>query len=118
MRQGYWVSAGLWGSLASATRQAGILLALAFVIEYLRQRGWQPEAHPASTRSRCCSSRSGRRPTRWYCWRAFGDPLKFVHIQALWGRIPTVPWEGTAAGHRAHPVGLGGRARSSSRWWS
>jgi hypothetical protein len=100
MRQGYWVSAGLWGSLASATRQAGILLALAFVIEYLRQRGWHPKRIRLDALAVLIVP-LGMAAYAWYCWRAFGDWLKFVHIQALWGRIPTVPWEGTerAIGH-------------------
>ena len=25
---------------------------------------------------------------------AFGDPLKFVHVQAFWGREPSLPWDG------------------------
>jgi hypothetical protein len=94
MRQGYWVSAGLWGSLASATRQAGILLALAFVFEYLRQRGW----HPKRIRPDMLGVLFvplGTAAFAWYSWRAFGDPLKFVHIQAVWGRQPTWPWMGT-----------------------
>jgi Gpi18-like mannosyltransferase len=100
MRQGYWVSAGLWGSLASGTRQAGILLALAFVIEYLRQRGWHPKRIRLDALAVLIVP-LGMAAYAWYCWRAFGDWLKFVHIQALWGRIPTVPWEGTerAIGH-------------------
>jgi len=100
MRQGYWASAGLWGGLASATRQAGILLALAFAIEYMRRRGW----HPKRIRFDALAVLfvpMGTAAYAWYCWRTYDDPLKFVHIQALWGRIPTVPWEGTqrAIGH-------------------
>jgi hypothetical protein len=100
MRQGYWVSAGLWGSLASVTRQAGILLALAFAVEYMRQRGWHPKRIRADALAVLLVP-LGTAAYAWYCWRAFDDPLKFVHIQELWGRIPTVPWEGTqrAIGH-------------------
>ena len=42
MRRGQWWSAGIWAGLASGTRQAGVLLAIAFVVEYLRQREWKP----------------------------------------------------------------------------
>ncbi len=29
-----------------------------------------------------------------YCWRAVGDPWKFVHIQAVWSRELSWPWDG------------------------
>jgi len=44
MRRQYWWAAGLCGALAIATRQAGILLALAFVVEYLRRCDRRPRA--------------------------------------------------------------------------
>jgi Gpi18-like mannosyltransferase len=88
------VGAGILGGFASATRQAGIFLALAFAIEYLRQRDWQPQ------RVRVDALAVGLVPTgiiayALYCWQAFGDPLKFVHVQSAWGRKPTLPWVGT-----------------------
>jgi len=94
MRRGYWWTAGWLGLLASATRQAGLLLALAFAVEYLRQRGWK------LNRVRWNALAVGLVPLgvvayAVFLWRAFGDPLKFVHVQALWGREASWPWEGT-----------------------
>jgi Gpi18-like mannosyltransferase len=95
MRRGSWWSAGLWGALASATRQAGVLLALAFALEYLRQRNWRPLAIRADALAVLLVP-TGVAAFAYYSWRAFGDPLKFVHVQAAWGRKPSLPWEGTA----------------------
>jgi hypothetical protein len=94
MRNTMWWTAGFLGALASATRQAGILLVFAFAIEYLRQRHWR------LSRIRVDVLAIGLIPTgtlayALYCWRAFGDPLKFVHVQSAWGRQPTWPWLGS-----------------------
>ena len=94
MRRSMWLAAGVMGAFASATRQAGVLLALAFAYEYLRQRDWNWR------RIRADAAWIGLVPVgvlcyALYCWRAFGDPLKFVHVQAAWGREPTLPWLGT-----------------------
>jgi hypothetical protein len=94
MRRGHWWMAGLWAGLASGTRQAGVLLAFAFVIEYLRQRDWRP------SRIRWNAAAIALVPTgligyALYNWYAFGDPLKFVHVRAFWGQKATWPWMGT-----------------------
>jgi hypothetical protein len=94
MRRGYWLSAGLWGSLASGTRQAGMLLAIAFVVEYLRQRGWRPRRIRLDALAVLLVP-MGTVAFAGYSWSAFGDPLKFVHVQSAWGRQPTWPWIGT-----------------------
>jgi hypothetical protein len=88
-----WWWAGLLGGLASATRLAGVLLVLAFAVEYLRVRGWR------------------WRSVRWdaaavlvvpvgvvafaaYCWIALDDPLAFSRAQDHWGRRLAAPWVG------------------------
>jgi hypothetical protein len=93
MRRRHWWWAGALAGVSSAARQAGLLLAAAFVIEYFRQRDWQV------------------RWTRWdvlavllvptgliafaiYSGMYLGDPLKFVHVQAFWGRELSAPWQG------------------------
>jgi Gpi18-like mannosyltransferase len=93
MRRGHWWLAGMWAGLASGARQAGVLLAVAFVIEYLRQRDWDP------LKTRWNAAAIGLVPTgliafMLYSWHLFGDPLKFVHIQSYWGRSTTWPWTG------------------------
>jgi Gpi18-like mannosyltransferase len=94
LRRSQWLLAGVMGGLASATRQAGILLVLAFAVEYLRQRNWKwREIRPDVLAIALVPV--GTASYALYCWRAFGDPLKFVHVQAFWGREPTAPWMGT-----------------------
>ena len=94
MRRGQWWYAGALAGLASATRQAGVLLAFAFAVEYLRQRDWRIE------RVRWDASAIALVPTGLiafmiYSGIAFGDPLKFMHVQVLWGREASLPWTGT-----------------------
>ena len=108
MRRSQWLAAGLLGALASATRQAGVLLMIAFAVEYLRQRQWKWSA------LRLDALAAGLIPLgvgafALYCWAAFGDPLKFVHVQAAWGREPTLPWVGTgrALGRAIEAAGRG-----------
>jgi Gpi18-like mannosyltransferase len=94
MRRSMWLLAGVMGAFASATRQAGVLLALAFAVEYLRQRDWNWRAVRADVLAIALVP-VGVASYVLYCWQAFGDPLKFVHVQAAWGRAATWPWLGT-----------------------
>jgi Gpi18-like mannosyltransferase len=94
MRRSMWLLAGVMGAFASATRQAGVLLALAFAVEYLRQRDWNWRAVRADVLAIALVP-VGVASYALYCWQAFGDPLKFVHVQAAWGRAATWPWLGT-----------------------
>jgi Gpi18-like mannosyltransferase len=114
MRRGHWWSAGIWAGLASGTRQAGVLLAIAFVIEYLRQRDWK------LSRIRWDAAAVAIMPAGLVCymaysWHFFGDPLKFVHIRSFWGQVASLPWSGTirtiriidetaASGNLFHPL--------------
>jgi hypothetical protein len=94
MRRSMWLAAGAMGALASATRQAGVLLALAFAVEYLRQRNWDWRAIRGDVLAIALVP-VGVISFALYSWHAFGDPLKFVHVQAFWGRAATWPWLGT-----------------------
>ena len=94
MRRGHWWMAGMWAGLASGTRQAGVLLAVGFVIEYMRQRDWK------LSRIRWDAAAIAIVPTGLigymiFCWSFHGDPLKFMHIQSFWGRSLSLPWTGT-----------------------
>jgi Gpi18-like mannosyltransferase len=93
MRKGHWWLAGMWAGLASGTRQAGVLLAVAFVVEYLRQRNWDP-LKARWDAAAIALVPAGLVAYMLYSWHLFGDPLKFVHIQAYWGRSSTWPWTG------------------------
>jgi hypothetical protein len=93
MRRGNWWIAGALAGFASATRQAGVLLALAFMIEYLRQRGWRPSAMRSDAFGILLVP-SGLLAFMVYSAREFNDPLRFVHVQAFWGRELNTPWHG------------------------
>lgn len=93
MRRGQWWVAGALGAFASATRQAGLLLGLAFVVEYMRQRRWRISGVRGDVLGVALIP-FGTGAYALYCWHAFGDPLRFAHLQVLWGREPSWPWEG------------------------
>ncbi len=94
MRRGHWWYAGPLAGLASATRQAGVLLALAFVVEYLRQREWRIERIRWNALAILLVP-SGLIAFMVYCGIALGDPLKFLHVQIYWGREASLPWIGS-----------------------
>jgi Gpi18-like mannosyltransferase len=93
MRRGHWWWAGLLAGVSSAARQAGLLLALAFVIEYLRQRNWQLRWVRSDVLAVLLVP-TGLIAFAIYSGMYLGDPLKFVHVQAFWGRELSVPWKG------------------------
>jgi Gpi18-like mannosyltransferase len=93
MRKGHWWAAGAFAGCASATRQAGVLLGLAFVIEYLRQRDWKVNRVRWDGLAVLLVP-SGLIAFMVYCGLALGDPLKFMHVQEYWGRQLSLPWEG------------------------
>jgi Mannosyltransferase (PIG-V) len=93
MRRQHWWLAGMWAGFASGTRQAGILLAVAFVFEYLRRREFRLSKLTANAAAILLVP-VGLLGYVVYSAFKFDDPLKFVHIQAFWGRTSTVPWDG------------------------
>jgi Gpi18-like mannosyltransferase len=94
MRRGHWWFAGCLGALASGTRLAGLLLGLAFVFEYGRQRGSLRRVRPDALAIALVPV--GTVLYAVFCARAFGDPLRFLSIQETWGRQLSWPWEGMA----------------------
>lgn len=92
MRRGHWWWAGAFAGFASATRLAGLLLAVAFAYEYLRQRGF------SLRKVRLDAAAIALVPTgvalfAWYCARTFGDPLFFLDAQQHWFRDGyQLPW--------------------------
>ncbi|HKS98513.1 MAG TPA: mannosyltransferase family protein [Rugosimonospora sp.] len=108
MRRRHWWLAAVLAGFASATRMAGALLALAFLYEYLRQRGF------ALRRIRwdvlwVALTPGGLLLYALYCARTFGDPLYFEKMQANWFHTGfQAPW--TTLGQvfelatRTHPV--------------
>ena len=90
MRHGRWWWAGALAGLASATRLAGVLLAAAFVVEYLRQRGAfeRPLRRPRLGLDALAIALvpSGALAYAAFCAYRFGDVMAFSKAQALWLR--------------------------------
>lgn len=93
MRRGRWWAAGGLGALSTATRLAGILLIVAFVIEYGRQHGWRPRRWRLDALALALVP-AGMVAFALYLGQRLGDPLAFSHAQALWGRELSAPWAG------------------------
>ena len=91
MRKGDFWTAGALGALASATRLSGALLTVAFLAEYVRQRGWRPRRPDAAAILLIPLGLAG---FSLFCWATLGDPLAFSHAQGQWGRQFTTPWTG------------------------
>ncbi len=85
MRRRIWWLAALLAGLASGTRLAGVLLAVVFVYEYLRQRGFDPRRIRPDLLWVALTP-TGLLGYAAYCAHAFGDPLYFVKAQAVWSR--------------------------------
>jgi Dolichyl-phosphate-mannose-protein mannosyltransferase len=120
-RRGQWLASALAGALAAATRNTGVVLAAAILVEGLQQQGLRlrPRAcrHGAlhnHVRVQLMALRSSWRSTlaaafvpmgllalMIYLAVTFGDPLAFIHSQAAWGTNvtgggwPNVPLSGT-----------------------
>lgn len=93
MRTGRWWIAGGLGALASGTRLSGVLLAVAFLLEYGRQHRWRPrDLRPDLAAVLLIPL--GLVAFSVYCWLTLGDPLAFSHAQAQWGRRFEAPWIG------------------------
>jgi hypothetical protein len=100
MHRGRWWAAGLLAGFASGTRYFGVILALPFVIEYLRQRDWQWR------RIRWDATAIALAPTGLvaymaYCASRWGDPWLFARLQETgWGHKLSPPWTGIVDGIR------------------
>ncbi|HEX6686817.1 MAG TPA: mannosyltransferase family protein [Candidatus Limnocylindrales bacterium] len=88
MRRGRWWYAGMFAGLAGATRMAGVMLALAFIYEYLRQRGWRGIKLDALG---LALVPTGLAAYLFYCYRVFGDALHFLESQKAWFRYGFQP---------------------------
>jgi hypothetical protein len=93
MRRGVWWGAALVAAFATATRSSALLLVVPFCFEYLRQHGfrWSKVRWDAAW---VTIMPAGILCYAAYCWHIFGDPLKFMHAQALWERERDWPWIG------------------------
>ena len=74
---------------------------IAFAVEYLRQRDWQPSRDPVGRLAVALVPTGMLAYMRSTCWQAFGDPLKFVHVQVVLGPGADLALDGHGQGHRA-----------------
>lgn len=108
-RRGRWGLAALFAFGAGLSRLMGLLVAPLLALEWLRQR--RSAADAAAPESRAPLTPGSIAPAlaailaapaallayMAYLWRAFGDPLAFVHAAAAWEREPRAPGETVAA---------------------
>jgi len=115
-RRGYWEIAALLGIAGSMTRLMGLIIAVMLLVEWWQQRramsgGRRPSpvalAAPAAVPL-------GTLAFMAFLWRAFGDPLAFVHGAAAWAREPQSPLE-LIAGLLQSPAGGWGSALLAGR---
>jgi Gpi18-like mannosyltransferase len=82
-----YASGALWGAMASATRVTGAMLVPTFLFVSWRE-GRNARAYLASL-----ATSSGLLLFSGYCWRRFGDPLAFIHVQSAWGGSGGLAWQ-------------------------
>ena len=99
VRERRWLLAGIFGFLAALTRSEGVLLAVPLFIEWLiaaKDGGreffryvWSDVVQPLIGMALVPL---GLAAYMAYLWVLAGDPLKFSHVQAHWGRHFAPPW--------------------------
>jgi len=99
IRERRWLVAGIFGAFASLTRVEGVLLAVPFLIEWavaLYETRSEWFKWPVDTFVRplagLCIVPLGLASYMAYLWVLSGDPLRFSHVQAHWGRYLAPPW--------------------------
>lgn len=113
-RTEHWAAAGLCAACASATRNSGALLIVPLVLLYLYGPGRPVLSATASWRRLATSLRRVRPKVLWlglapaglaaysvYLQLTLGDALAWSHLEAAWGRVKEMPWDGVYLGLRA-----------------
>ncbi len=99
VRERRWVTAGIFGFLAAATRAEGVLLAAPLFIEWVvaakeggREffRYWIDDVVKPLVGMALVPL--GLAAYMAYLWVITGDPLRFSHVQSHWGREIAPPW--------------------------
>lgn len=97
-RRGTWRAAIIWAFLAALSRPLGVILIAPLLWEYGRQKGWRnlrwqslwqwlpmmallAAAVPLAVEQ-----------FSFYCWRVYGDPLKWIHSESLFNHVAMAPW--------------------------
>lgn len=84
--------AGIFGGVASLTRNTGILLVLPLLYEYMQTKQWNWRAIRADIASIALVP-AGLLVYMVHLWLVLGDPLAFVHAQKYWSRRMMMPWQ-------------------------
>ncbi len=103
LRRGHWWLAGIFGALATLTRSIGLLLAIIFVCEFLRQKlptlrqQWNEKQMQPMLRSLSSLGAVLLIPLALGVYAyglkvIMGDPLAFSHAQAQWRTGLNFPW--------------------------
>ena len=107
LRRGSWWLAGLFGGLATLTRSTGLLLAVIFLYEFVRQvlprlqLAWR-EKHVRNVLKLLSGLPAllliplGLGIYAYYLKLRFHDPLAFSHAQTYWRFGLSAPWSGPA----------------------
>jgi Gpi18-like mannosyltransferase len=95
-RQKRWLIALTLASISVLTRNPGVFLVLALLVEYAQQIGWNPRR---LTRQILYFSLPGFALLGWVIYNSldFNNPTLFLNMQSYWERYPAFPWETVAA---------------------
>lgn len=91
-RKGDWQRAGILGLLSGLARIEGQAVMIFLIVEYLAQKKFRwREARPDLLY--CLAPLAGLAVYGLFLWKTFGDPLLFIHAQAVWGKRFAWPWQ-------------------------
>ncbi|WP_432833769.1 mannosyltransferase family protein [Dactylosporangium sp. CA-092794] len=97
LRKQYWWWAGAFGGLAVFTRSAGVLLAGAFVYEWVRVHRFRLNRSALAI----LLFPVGVAGVAAFSLRAYGEPFAFLHAQRYWGRHLDWPWAPVLRGFKS-----------------
>lgn len=99
LRDRRWAAAALAGALASATKPTGLLLILPAALAMAGTRLADPPSPRGASPARWATLPlypAGAAAFSFYCARAFGDPLSWLHRQDRWRGAVSGPWRAFA----------------------
>ncbi|WP_433054637.1 glycosyltransferase family 39 protein [Dactylosporangium sp. CS-033363] len=112
LRQQHWWWAGAFGGLAVFTRSAGILLAGAFVWEYVRVNRFRLKRSALAI----LLIPVGVAGVAAFSINAYGEPFAFLKAQRYWGRHLDWPWMPVLRGGKSLVTSHGLRFGFSDLW--
>ncbi len=95
IRREWWAAAYVLGVFAGLSRQVGLLLMAPFALARLKLARWNPRNLDSSALG-VAGPPLGLALFCLWLWRGYGDPLAWIHAEALWRRSFALPWVGFA----------------------